>query len=343
MECAGIQELLSEYIDGTLDAKDVAVVEHHISTCTACKEELIAIRAMVKELGALEPVKAPSDFLEKIHERMEARFDFSRFVRKLFVPFRVKIPLQLAAAATAAILVVLVLNVQFPEIKKMQPSKTYKVEGIAETPKADSIKPSLKKDAERPAARTEEVRERLSDGEPLSLARESKEKTVVEPLIQRKPEPSSPILTKVKPSGGRDHPIELVLMLKTGGIGRDFAPGLDMKSATMSQNDEKISENERTDKDAFRGTIKAGQKDQADDFLSTMERIIRPLDGKILLSEYYKQTERLKYVHVQIPTKNYASFCNEVNQLSVFKTPPPANIDTRLETVELLIHLTYLP
>lgn len=341
MECSGIQELLSEYVDGTLNAKDVAVVEHHITACTVCKKELIAIRAMVKELGALEPVKAPSDFLEKIHERMEARSHFSRLIGKLFVPFRVKIPLQLAAFATAVILVVLVLNVQSPIIKTMQPSKTYKLEGVSETPEADRIKPALKKDVELPKIKTEAVRERLSDREPLRLARESKDQTTVQPLNQVKSKPPSPISTKAEPTAGRDHPIELVLMLKTGGIGRDSASGLAMKSAPMSQYDEKTAENESTDKDVFRETIEARQKDQVDDFLSTMEHIIRPLDGKIIFSEYYKPTERLKYIHVQIPTKNYISFCNELNRLATFKTPPPANIDTRLETMKVLIHLTY--
>ncbi len=341
MDCAGIQELLSEYIDGTLDAKATAGVEKHISACKICKEELIAIRAMVEELGDLEPVKAPSDFLEKIHERMEPRSDFSRLVRKLFVPFRIKIPLQLAAAATAAILVVLVWNIQQPEIQTMQPSKAYKVEGFAETPKADHIKPALKKEAKRLLSIAEEAPGRLSDSEHRMLARKSKDKTTVQPSIQVKPEPSSSFFSKARQSAGKGQPIELALVLKTGDIGRAYAPDIAMESAPLLESDDKTVENERADKHSFGRKIEAIQKDPVDDLLSTMKQIIRPLKGKILAVEYHKQEERIKSIHVQIPTKSYGSFCNELEKLATFKTPPPALIDTRLEAMEFLINFTY--
>ena len=137
MDCAAIQELLSEYIDGTLDAKTVQVVERHVSVCEDCKETLASLSAIVEELKTLEPVEPPADFLEKIHQRMEPRFDINRILRKLFVPFKIKIPLQLAAAATASILVVMVLNLQKSEYQKIQPLKAAKSEQLAEKPKSD--------------------------------------------------------------------------------------------------------------------------------------------------------------------------------------------------------------
>jgi len=53
MDCTGIQELLSEYIDGTLDANTTKTVEEHISTCEDCKETFASLSAMVEELNAL--------------------------------------------------------------------------------------------------------------------------------------------------------------------------------------------------------------------------------------------------------------------------------------------------
>lgn len=341
MACVEIQELLSEYIDGTLDAKDVVVVERHISTCTTCKEELIAMRAMVKELGALEPVEAPDDFLEKIHERMEAYSDFNRLVRKLFVPFRVKIPLQLAAAATVAVFVVLLLNIQKPEIQKMQPSKAYKLKGIAKIPETDHMKPAFTKEGKYPAPVAEEAPETFSDSEHRMPARKYSAKTAAEPSIQGKPEQASSISSKIRPSVGREHPIELALVLKTGVIGQAYAPDTAVKSAPMLKRDKKTLEYEPTEKDASELKNEAGRKDRVDDFFSTMEHMIRPLNGKILSVEYYLHTDRLKSIHVQIPTKSYASFCSELNRLATFKTPPPARIDTSLETVKLLIRVTY--
>ena len=143
MDCTGIQELLSEYIDGTLDANTTKTVEEHVSTCEDCKETFASLSAMVEELNALEPVESPADFLEKIHQRMEPRSDFSRIFRKLFVPFKIKIPLQLAAAATASIFVVMVLFHQKSEYQKIQPLKASKSERFAEKSKSDHLSPKF--------------------------------------------------------------------------------------------------------------------------------------------------------------------------------------------------------
>ena len=137
MECALIQERLSEYIDGTLDANDRAAVENHISTCKNCKEDLASLTEMIEELHAMDSVEAPADFLEKIHERMESRFGFDTIVRKLFRPFGIKIPLELTAAATIAILVISVLSIQQAEKQIVQIPEVSTSERIAEKSKVD--------------------------------------------------------------------------------------------------------------------------------------------------------------------------------------------------------------
>lgn len=132
MECARIKELLSEYIDGTLDTQAKATVEKHVLTCKGCKEELASLQALVEELGSLESTKAPADFLEKIHKRMESRFGFGKVLRKLFVPFHIKFPLELAAVATMAILVFSVLNIQQAEKQMAQIPKVSTAPSIPE-------------------------------------------------------------------------------------------------------------------------------------------------------------------------------------------------------------------
>ncbi len=341
MNCAGIQELLSEYIDGTLDAKAVQVVEKHISVCENCKETLASLNAMVEELNALEPVKAPADFLEKIHQRMEPRSNISRLFRKLFVPFKIKIPLQLAAAATASILVVMVLSLQKSEYQKMQPLKASKSEWFAEKSKADHLTPEFKTKTKPPAPVLEEVPGRLSDSEQGMPAQRSRVKTRVQPSIQSESEPSSSVLEKAMPSVGKGQPVELALLLKPIVISRSYAPDMAMQTTPFPENDKKTIEKERTDKDFLEGKIEAGQKYQVDDLLLRMNHIIRPLKGKILSKEYHKQKGRLTSIQVQIPAKNYASFCRELTRLATFKTPPPDLSDKGLEMVMLLINFTY--
>lgn len=338
MDCAGIDELLSEYIDGTLDSKTVQMVEKHISVCVDCKEKLASLRAMVEELNALEPMKAPVDFLEKIHRRMEPRSDFRRLFKKLFVPFKIKIPLQLAAAATASILVVLVLNLQKSEYQKMQPLKTPKSEWFTEKSKSDHLTPEFKIKTKSSAPILEETPERLSDSEP----RMSAQKTPVQPSIQREDRPPSSVLAKARPSAGKGQPIELAMILKSVVIGGAYTPDITMQTMPLPGGDKKTIERERTDKDTLGRKFEAGQKNQIGDVLLRMNHIIWPLKGNILTKEYNKAKDRLTSIQVQIPAESYASFCRELTRLGTFKTPPPSLSDQHLETVKLLINFTYL-
>ena len=341
MDCAGIDELLSEYIDGTLDSKTVQMVEKHISVCVDCKETLASLRAMVEELNALEPMKAPSDFLENIHQRMEPRSDFNRIFKKLFVPFKIKIPLQLAAAATASILVVMVLNLQKSEYQKMPPQKASKSQWYAEKSKTDHQIPEFNAKTKSSVPVLEEVPGRLSDGEQVMPAQRPRVKPLGQSSIQRKPEPSSSVLAKAGPSAAEGQPIALALLLKPVVIGGAHSSDIATQTTPLPESDKKTVEKERADKDFLKGKIEAGQKYQTDDLLLRMNHIIRSFKGKILTQEYHKHKDRLTSIHVQIPAENYASFCRELNGLAIFKTPPPALSDESLETVKLLINFTY--
>jgi hypothetical protein len=341
MDCAAIQELLSEYVDGTLDEKAVQVVERHISVCEDCKETLASLSAIVEELNSIEPVKPPADFLEKIHQRMEPRLDLNRILRKLFVPFRVKIPLQLAAAATASILVVMVLNLQKSEYQKIQPLEAPKSERIAEKPKSDHLTPEFKTKTKPPAPVLEEAPGKLSDSEQVVPAQRSGVKTLLQPSIQKESEPHPSVLAKARPSAGKGQSMALALFLSPVVIGNAYTPDIANQTMPLPETDKKTIEKEKTDKDTFGRTFEHKRGSQVDDLLFRINHIIRPLNGKILTKEYAKQKDRLKSIHVQIPAKNYASFCRELASLGTFNIPPPSLSDQGFETVNLLINLTY--
>ena len=99
MDCSEIRNSLSEYLDDALDAKAKALADEHLRTCPACREELDSLKSLVKGIGSLESVKAPADFLDRLHQRMERPSKISQMREWLFYPLRVKIPLQLAGAA----------------------------------------------------------------------------------------------------------------------------------------------------------------------------------------------------------------------------------------------------
>jgi hypothetical protein len=150
MNCDEIKELLSEYVDGVLDEKTKALVEAHLSTCRDCKEELASLQKLVNELGSLESVAPPRDFLDQLHKRMEQRSPFSKTLRALFVPMRLKIPLEFAGAAAMAILVFTLLHVQQDHYRMADAPVGLKQEGVAEKGALESWGEDLKDKALKP-------------------------------------------------------------------------------------------------------------------------------------------------------------------------------------------------
>ena len=103
MKCSYVRKILADYLDGVLNERDKALVEEHLASCKACAEELAFLKAYAKETGSLEKMKAPEDFLEKVHQRLERRFSFEKLMRTLFVPAKIKIPLELAGVAATLV------------------------------------------------------------------------------------------------------------------------------------------------------------------------------------------------------------------------------------------------
>jgi hypothetical protein len=109
MECSRVNKLFSEYLDGTLEERTRRMLEEHLAACGGCAEDLRTLRSCVAALGSLDKVKAPADFLEKVHARIELDERASwlgRFKEKLFFPLHVKVPLEMAGLAVAVLLVV---------------------------------------------------------------------------------------------------------------------------------------------------------------------------------------------------------------------------------------------
>ena len=342
MDCAAILELLSEYVDGTLDAQARKAVEKHIALCENCQQALASIRAVVEELGALEPVKPPEDFLEKIHERMETRSGFTKIFRTFFVPFHIKIPLELAAAATVTILVVLVLNIQQPEIQMMKPLTGTTSQTTGKNLKADHIKPALKKPAEPPATVLEESPAKRSDNESVRLTRRSRIKTDT-PLLQKEAKSFSSIMAKGESTPAAEkgrHPIELVLLLKTGVIGGTFKPGIAMQAAPLLESQKSTVEKESAHTDSFERKIDAGEKDRTTDLVARIKHIIDDVQGKVLAVEYDGHAEKLPFIDAEIPARSYESFCTQLTGLTSFKIPPPDVANKDLETI--LVRIRFL-
>ncbi|MDD5680741.1 MAG: zf-HC2 domain-containing protein [Candidatus Omnitrophica bacterium] len=108
MKCSKAKELLSEYIDGALDPGTRTLFEEHIAACRDCREELAFFKTCMKEIGSMEKVKPPADFLDKVHDRLDRTSEFERIMQKVFTPVRTKVSFETAGILAALLLLVVV-------------------------------------------------------------------------------------------------------------------------------------------------------------------------------------------------------------------------------------------
>jgi hypothetical protein len=103
---------------------------------------------------------------------MEQRSWFSKILRTLFVPMRVKIPLEFAGAAAMAILVFSLLHLQQDHYRMTKAPVSLKQEGVAEKGALDSVGKGLKDEASKPqlAYRTATAEQPPEQKEPIELA-----------------------------------------------------------------------------------------------------------------------------------------------------------------------------
>lgn len=318
MECARSKELLSDYIDGITDARTNKLLEEHLLVCKGCREDLASLRALVQEMGSLESLEAPRDFLEKVHERIEQRSKFGQILRKLFVPVRIKVPLELATVTAMAILILAVVNVQQPIKQEVVHSPLDSDRLIsAKKAKVDAVKPPPEMDAYKPIP--------------------SFEKTTAEP------------------SGTERKIIELVLLVKTESFSRTYAPSAAKGLAQTSRKRASTIDEERMDVNSYAETglgrqavptaetksCEVEQEKRADDKLLKVKGLIERVDGKVMSIEYEKQTEQPQSIHVEIPTKHYNSFCDGLRDIALLQTTPPTISEKDQKVVQIRIRLIH--
>ncbi len=117
MDCPQALENLSGHLDDALDSTTRADLEAHLRTCGSCRSELEALRACVEAVSSLDRISAPRGFLADVHERIRKGSAWSRFVKKLMIPWHIKLPLH-AAGAVAAVVMLIILMVPAREKPK---------------------------------------------------------------------------------------------------------------------------------------------------------------------------------------------------------------------------------
>jgi hypothetical protein len=334
MECAEIKGRLSEYLDGMLDSHTSEQVESHLRVCKTCQDELSSLKTTVGELNLLEPLRAPEDFLEKLHARIERRLTFRRLLHVLFVPARIKIPLEAAAATVIVILIFVGLNVPPPK------------QQLAKAPEpAGQVRLAKKAPVDRVEAPAEV--------EPYRASPPSEQRKAV------KPEDPGEIF-------------EVALILGTETPGRPDAPGVAMRSAPLFPEEEGFREQE-ADEMAHRSAaevalerapdtgIKAEKpkKEREPDVrgpeksLTTREggppvpsldeamvrvtALVGSIGGTVVSIDYERQSDRPQSIDAEIPADRYEGFYEALGRLGHLQTPPRTLSDKDQRRVRIRI------
>lgn len=109
MNCQTVEKQLSAWLDGELDAAASEEVRAHIRGCPRCRAKAGALDQAAGYVRDLPRVAAPADFSEKLRHRLAFEPAWKRLFRRIFRPFHIKIPVELAAAAAVGLLLFFVI------------------------------------------------------------------------------------------------------------------------------------------------------------------------------------------------------------------------------------------
>ena len=73
--------------------------------------------------------------------------------------------------------------------------------------------------------------------------------------------------------------------------------------------------------------------------LSKVRYVTRLSGGKILSFKYHDQTKQLKFIEVEIPTRNYGSFCQELAHIVTLRSSPPPLYGKEKKTIRVRMNI----
>ena len=66
IDCRGIVEVVTDYLEGALTSADERVVDRHLDTCEGCRRYLAQMRATIGALGRLREDDVPDEMRERL-------------------------------------------------------------------------------------------------------------------------------------------------------------------------------------------------------------------------------------------------------------------------------------
>ncbi len=337
MNCSRTKELFSDYIDGLLDKEQEALVKDHLLLCGDCRDELESMKAIVREMGSLDTIKAPDDFLVSLHGRIKSDSWFQKVKAFLFIPARIRIPVELAALATTVVLAFFVFHIVPPMLpsKSMTDFKDEKPEGEIQSnenaPAGAGIKSSetnVISDKSIPAPQknkevSKQAPEPLKINEPLQL------------VLALKPVYENEAVSQERKGDAYLYPE------KPGDKEADTAASARFQTQTKARVAEAKSKGEALSGEKLKKSYEAEGKVFAyqEGLLLNIKEYIKSADGRILKTDINKETSQPEYLLIEISGQNYQKLVEKLGEFGKIQTPFAGDVSQFQQPIQVRLHL----
>jgi hypothetical protein len=147
MDCGRVQDLLSDYLEDSLDESVRGGMHAHLQDCLRCRAAKEGLEETLMLLRGLPPADAPPELLDGIRRGIaREETPAAPLWKRLFLPAHIKIPLEAAAAVLLFLLVYNAQKEEAPKIIAPPPSARMEASSTAEAgKKMEAAEPAEKK------------------------------------------------------------------------------------------------------------------------------------------------------------------------------------------------------
>ena len=117
MTCHEARELFSARVDEALASDDATQLDAHLAGCAECRAEWARFERTVALVRGIESARAPAGFVNRVLAAADPVPWPLRLARQVFMPLRVKLPLEAAAVVLVAGLAVMTFQ-HSPEMQR---------------------------------------------------------------------------------------------------------------------------------------------------------------------------------------------------------------------------------
>jgi hypothetical protein len=115
MNCQDVQGQLSEYVDLSLSASQLALIEEHFVACSDCREEAELLAESVRQVSSLPLLDTPLGFTQRVMSHVgEADLQLG-FWQKFLLPLSGKMPVPALALVIVSVLGIYLVQKEPPQ------------------------------------------------------------------------------------------------------------------------------------------------------------------------------------------------------------------------------------